>query len=1167
MRKRFSSLMALFLCLCLLLGLVPALSLAEEAMAAQEGFTLLETGYFGLVNAQTGLYQHDKTGALVLYLANEDNNRAFDISFVTPVPDDSGIPHVFEHATLGGSQKYPSKELFFNLINQTYNTFLNAMTTNVITTYPASSLSEAQLLKYLDYYTDSVLYPSIMEDESIFLEESWRYSLTGKEEPLTLSGTVYTEMQGAYTIDTDAMFNYYKSIFPGSQRGNSFGGHPLHIPQMTWQSLKDYHDDYYHPSNSLTIFYGKFEDVTPFFSLINQAFTDFEKREFAFADADYEPITGPVTANYEFAVEKSSNTDKGAVVYLGYVLDDITQADIEALDLLTTLINSDSSPFQQAMKTRLPSATASSSVDVSKPAVSLMFSAKGLNAQDAPEFESIVKESLALMQKDGMDNNAVEAVAAATRLSLLLSGEIRNAGVNIAMSVAYYWGITGDTNAFARYIDNTGNFVKFAQDGTYQRVIEQYLLNNQKTALVITAPKAGLKEEQAQALAFELEAKKANMTAAEIDVLVEETSQFGTDVSQDAGQYVQKLQAVTVDSLPVERRIYEVSDETGEDQVRRLHAKADVDGVGQALLMLRADAIPMEDVHWFKLYTGLLGKLDTASHSQQELSSLLTRYFYQQEIRPSAVREPQNKGYTPYLRTSFIAMDEDFAPAYDLLYELLFETKLDDAGKIADVLSQIKETLKQTITNGVYQVQIYRAFAESDPAFAYTNYLNYLDYYAFLEQAEELLKNDPEAALQKLAFIQDFLRVKTGAVSAFAGSMDSAPTHRAAADAFLARLREEERERVSYQFPEIKKSEALVVDSAVAYNLMYANNKALGLENTEAALDVITMLVADSFLYPLLRNQYGVYGVDHGATEDGMYLLSFRDPNVKETFDVYAQVPKLLSELEVNQEKLDGSILATFSGYAQSSGELSGALTAFVDVLEGRPQERVLDWMEEIKGLKAEQVKDYVKVYENLLKNGILSTSGGASLIEENKDRYEQVYNPFAVKETVVEGFDDLGEDSPYYEAAMEAVKQKWLTPLSESSFGTEEPATLGEFVSAFFTMAGMPLPPEQGIMALNQMGLMAADAQVDNHFTREGIGQLLYTMMNTLSPGSYTLNPEALDKVADQDQISPENRDGVSYLVDTGLLLLDSEGKALPKETLTRAQFAFLLKGLNEME
>ena len=168
-----------------------------------EGFTVREVRDFPLVGATVVVFDHDRTGAELIYIANSDTNRVFDLTFFTRAIDNTGLPHVFEHSTLDGSEKYPSKALFFNLSYQTYNTFMNAMTYPLMTTYPVASLSEEQLLKYADYYTDSCLHPTILEDESIFREEAWRYRMADAEDDLTIEGTVYSEMLGALDLVLD----------------------------------------------------------------------------------------------------------------------------------------------------------------------------------------------------------------------------------------------------------------------------------------------------------------------------------------------------------------------------------------------------------------------------------------------------------------------------------------------------------------------------------------------------------------------------------------------------------------------------------------------------------------------------------------------------------------------------------------------------------------------------------------------------------------------------------------------------------------------------------------------------------------------------------------------------------------------------------------------------
>ena len=272
-------LLSLFLVLAMLAGAVSCLGEAlpadepDAASAADyealpavgdvvEGFEVKEIREFGLIGAQLVYFEHQQTGAKLLYIANDDTNRVFQLTFPTRMTDDKGIPHVFEHGTLSGSTKYPSATLWFNVSRQTYNTYMNAYTTDAMTSYPMASLSEEQLLKLADMYTDMCLNPLIMTDESIFRTEAWRYEMADADADMVYNGTVYSEMLGAWTLDMATLMAANKATFPGASVSYSYGGDPDHIPEMTWEDMKDYHNKYYHPSNCLAVLYGSFTDCT-----------------------------------------------------------------------------------------------------------------------------------------------------------------------------------------------------------------------------------------------------------------------------------------------------------------------------------------------------------------------------------------------------------------------------------------------------------------------------------------------------------------------------------------------------------------------------------------------------------------------------------------------------------------------------------------------------------------------------------------------------------------------------------------------------------------------------------------------------------------------------------------------------------------------------------------
>ena len=221
---------------------------------------------------------------------------------------------MFEHSTLSGSEKYPSTGLWFNLAYQSYQTYMNAYTTDAMTSYPVASLSEEQLLALADFYTDCCLHPIVKEREDIYHTEAWRYEMEDMDSPLTLNGTVYSEMTGAMTLDSSAMDNANLVTFPGAALTFNYGGKPEAIPEMTWEALKSYHDTYYHPSNCIAFLYGSFEDYTLFLKLLDEAFSPYEKKEFSFTDNGYTRITEPVVTSFPHAVAEGTDTANQSVI-------------------------------------------------------------------------------------------------------------------------------------------------------------------------------------------------------------------------------------------------------------------------------------------------------------------------------------------------------------------------------------------------------------------------------------------------------------------------------------------------------------------------------------------------------------------------------------------------------------------------------------------------------------------------------------------------------------------------------------------------------------------------------------------------------------------------------------------------------------------------------------
>lgn len=1157
MKKRILSFLLVAALICTMLPGVFAEEALYQVGDRQSGFTVTDVREFALLGADVITLQHDKTGALVMLLLNEDTNRVFDITFRTVAENSEGTPHVFEHATLDGSEKYPSKALFFNLSFQTYNTYMNAFTYPCMTTYPVASLSEDQLLKLADYYLDSCFHPTIMTDESIFREEAWRYELTDADAPLTLNGTVYNEMKGAMTLSSAALYNYYRTLLPGSVQGNVSGGDPADIPDMSWQSLKDYHDTYYHPSNSLTCLYGKIDNPQVFLELLDSVFSGYERKDVSglFDNSDYVPITEAKETVYSYAVEEGTDTVGGSEVYYGFRCENASLEDLYALDLFTTMAGADSSPFMQRMKQKLPGATSSCYMDYAT-IPNLVFTASGLNTEDAALFREIVDESMAEIAENGFTADQAEAMEAAYKLDILLVPEKSDVGVNVVPNVAYFWAATGNLYSYMESIDMLDHFTVYASDGTFCRLAEEYVVNNPIRALAVTEPVPGLKEQDEAALAQALAEKKAAMTEEEINAIVASTKEAEKE-TVDTDAMVAQLNAVTVDTLPEEYRVFDIQETQLEGGVRSFYVPANADGLGKTMLRIDLSSVPQEQLHWLMLYLNLLGELDTAAHTQAELDTLLTRYTNDLAVNAITVLDDSEPGYTPYLRIVFNALDENLLSAYELLAETLFTTDFSNVEALTGQISNARISMKQEINSQGFLILLRHLFGKSDASFACYDYMNQLPYYEFLCWAEETAATDPEVLVEGLNQTRTLLQsLGHGAVYGYVGSEEGCNANKAAVDAFLAQMTFDEKERAEYSFVPVPASEGWILETNTNFNEVFASWEELGLEEYTADWDVVCALVNDRYLLPELRDARGAYGAYLSCNEYGLFVYTYRDPGVAESFDVISRLGDMLrSDTEITQQMLDGYILSSYSYYAMPNGELTDGYSALTSLLMGHPQEEKLENMQAIKSITVENIPGYADVLSQLMEKGVYATASSASVINANAELYETMTNPFGAVDASQVELTDVDQEHPCY-AEIRAAFEGGLMEAADGAFRPEDSLTLGEFAVPLYLLIGGSPDAAEAIDLLSQYGIISPEP-ADTVLTRN---DAVVGMVNFFLAMGVEMEETPLGEYADADQLSQEDAPAWAWMIANGMVKPREENTLAPNEAMTRAEFAFLL-------
>jgi Zn-dependent M16 (insulinase) family peptidase len=989
--KKFVSLV---LAQILLFTLLTSASAASPLPAVGDevcGFTVSERGVMEIIGSETVLFTHNKTGGLVLYIASEDPNCSFDISFKTPAENNMGVPHVFEHICISGSKKYPSQSLFFPVANQTYNTYVNAMTYNNMTTYPVQSLSEDQLCLLADFYLDGVFNPLVYTEPRLFDREAWRYELPSPDSPLTITGTVYNEMRGSYNINSAAYYNNLDTLFPGSIVSNVSGGRPDSIPDLTRDELLRFHESYYHPSNALVVLYGV-SDYRRFLTLIGDGyFSAYDKKEISVESGQIPPRNGTVEKDYFFPSSTGTDGESRSIISYSFAANGASTADAIGLSMLSSVLTHPASPLMQGLRSALPEASLSAYCSQNYPVPYLCFETANVSKQDKSVVVKVIDKALELISKTGIDKSITDAILASEQFSNLTVSEQPDLGVNLSTVTALMWASGGGLDYFNTYLKALDE-AKSNED-YFTGLCNKYLSGNPHRAISVTSPLSGAAEEADEKLARELSLLKSSMSEEELGALVKKTRDFYSWTNEKAPKrLLESLQAVKVRDLPEEIQNYPI-DEKKIDELTVMTCEAGTGDIGMTVAMFDASGVARSDLHFLKLYTSLIGSLGTEKYSTGEAQTLITKHLGSFSIGLETLSDlsKNSDNYTPVLTARWLSLNEDFKVSAELAGELLFKTVFEDKAQILNVVGRMKTIVKESITASPYACQSSRALATASEEAAYASYISGVEYYKFLIGAEKELSQDPELFISRLKYVQNSVSTRVGAKILYASNKSGIAAFNENVHLIYSGLGSLKSIPANYSsLPAPTGREALIVDSPVQYNLLYSSLDDAGLKYSGKLLP-LSKLIYDSFLTPRIRHSIGAYDNIVKLDSSGLMLISYRDPSINETYSVYSELSQFARSAEITHEDIDRYILGVYSSYCEPAGQLGGAVGAMLDKLQGLPEGSKLKTMREIKSFNLGDLRRMSPVFEKLSQDGFKSTGGGKAMIEKNISLFESV--------------------------------------------------------------------------------------------------------------------------------------------------------------------------------
>ena len=725
------------------------------------------------------ILRHKKSGARIAILSNNDDNKVFYIGFRTPPEDETGVPHIIEHTTLCGSKKFPVKDPFIELAKGSLNTFLNAMTYPDKTVYPVASCNDQDFKNLMDVYLDAVFNPNITKYEEIFKQEGWHYELTGKDDELKINGVVYNEMKGAYSSPDEVLSSQiYRSLFPDNTYSKDSGGNPEYIPKLTYQAYLDFYHKYYHPSNSYIYLYGDM-DVVERLEWLDKEYLSLYDYKKVNSEINKQPAFDEiknVEAQYSITMDDSQE-NKTYLSYNRVVGDTLDEMLYQAFDVLDyALVSSPGAPVKQALIDAGIGDDVYGSYDAGILQPVFSFVAKNANASQADEFESIIENTLKEVVKTGINKEALLAGINSSEFKFREAdfGQFPK-GLLFGLNCLDSW-LFDDMKPFI-HLECLGTFAKLrkAVDTDYfEKLIQEYLLDNTHGSSVTVKPKRGLGNEREEALAKELSDYKASLSDEEIKKLIEDTEhlkKYQEEPSSD--EDLRKLPMLTrADMKKNAMPFSNIEDELLDVKVVRHDIESN--GIDYISFLFDAGDFAQSELGYLGFFTNALGLVNTEKYSYTDLANATN--IYTGGISTGTASHPDIKDRNNFVfkfEVKLKVLEKNLDKALELMQQMLLASDFSDTKRLGEIVAQIKARLQANLSSSGHLVAAMRSMSSFSRYALYQDELKGVAFYRSICRIEKELSESPKSVSDKLAAIAKKLFARNRMLISFTGNNEA----------------------------------------------------------------------------------------------------------------------------------------------------------------------------------------------------------------------------------------------------------------------------------------------------------------------------------------------------------------------------------------------------------
>ncbi|ABK61755.1 MULTISPECIES: insulinase family protein [Clostridium] len=962
------------------------------------GFKFIEEKEIKDINSKVRVFYHEKSGAKLLNLENDDDNKVFAIGFRTPPSDSTGVPHIMEHSVLCGSRKFPIKDPFVELAKGSLNTFLNAMTFSDKTIYPVASRNEKDFFNLMDVYLDAVFYPNIYKHPEILMQEGWHYELDSKEDEITYKGVVYNEMKGAFSSPEDILFRkIQETLFPDTTYGVESGGDPEVIPKLTQEQFLDFHKKFYHPSNSYIYLYGN-GDLDKELKFINDEYlNNFEKIDVDSKIEVQSPFGEIKEFTYEYPVAEGDEGNDKSFFSLNFVLENSTPETSLAFEILEyLLLETPAAPLKKALIQSGIGKDVYGYFDsgILQPVFSIVV--KNAHESKKEEFRNIVFDILKDLVSNGIDKNLIEACINIKEFKLReMDTRTYPKGLIYYTKAMDSWLYDKEPYIYLEY-ENALKEVKKALTSKYfEELIENHLINTKHGSLLVLNPKAGLAEAKDEELRKKLSEYKASLSDKELEELVSETKALKErQMSGEKKEDLEKIPLLSLEDIDKKAEEFSLQEKSIEDN-KVLFQPMFTNKIAYVKLIFDTKTIKEELIPYLSLLAGVLGKIDTDKYTYGDLSNEVNIYTGGISYAPVTFVQNNTKDeFKPKFVVKSKAIVDKVPKLFEIIEEILLNTKF-DKNRLKEIIREMKSRLDMAMFDSGHIVAVNRLLSYFSNISQYEEKISGLEFYKFIEDIEENFDSKHEEIIENLKEVQKTVFNRNNLILNFAVEEENYEKVEESLKRFIGKLNNETLKTYEYDFKCHKKNEGLLTQGNVQYVMKGYNYKDLGY-SYKGSMQVLKVIESLDYLWNNIRVIGGAYGAFASFGRSGnMFFGSYRDPNIKESLNVYDNAYEYLRNFDADSREMTKYIIGTISSLDTPLTPSLKSERAISYYLSNITKEDIQKERDEVLSCTKEDIREFANMIKDCMDQNYICVLGNSIKIKENKELFNELVDVF----------------------------------------------------------------------------------------------------------------------------------------------------------------------------